>query len=110
VVSGRVSQGVSLEVAEREIDNMLQQIIREGVTQAELEKARNQAESLMAFEEVDVMNRAMNLAFASLSGDPNLVNEEPAIIQSITKEDIQRVAGEIFREDNASVLYYKASK
>jgi zinc protease len=109
VVSGRVSQGVSLEEAEKEIDSMLRQVVEEGVTQAELEKARNQAESLMAFEEVDVMNRAMNLAFASLSGDPQLVNEEPAIIRSVTTEDIQRVAREILREDNASVLYYKAS-
>ena len=55
------------------------------------------------------MNRAMNLAFATLSGDPNLVNLESEKIQAVTTADIRRVAQEIFREENASVMYYKSA-
>ncbi len=109
VVSGRVNKGITLEMAEREIDAMLQQVVEGGVGEAELEKAKNQAESLLEFDEVEVMNRAMNLAFASLSGDPNLVNLEGEKIRAVTTADIKRVAAEIFREENASVLYYHAT-
>ena len=54
------------------------------------------------------MNRAMNLAFAKLSGDANYVNEEGRIIESVTTDDVDRVARQILREENSSVLYYKA--
>ncbi len=109
VVSGRVSKGISLEEAEQHVDEILMQVVEEGVGEDELEKAKNQAESLLEFDEVEVMNRAMNLAFASLSGDPNLVNLEGKKIRSVTVADIQRVAAGIFREESASVLYYKSA-
>jgi predicted Zn-dependent peptidase len=51
----------------------------------------------------------MNLAFASLSGDPDLVNKEPDRIKSVTNEDINRMATEILTETNSSAMYYKAS-
>ncbi|MEJ0054209.1 MAG: pitrilysin family protein [Bacteroidota bacterium] len=108
VVSGRVNEGVSLEKGEAEVDLILKEIMLNGVTDEELQKVKNQAESYLAFEEVEVMNRAMNLAFAALSGDPNLVNLESQRIQAVTKEDIKRVANEIFRDENSSVMYYKS--
>ncbi len=109
VVSGRVNKGIRLEEAEKEVDHILAQVVQDGVEEAELEKAKNQAESLLEFDEIEVMNRAMNLAFASLSGDPNLVNLEGTLIRSVTTADIKRVAAELFREDNASVLYYQST-
>jgi zinc protease len=54
------------------------------------------------------MNRAMNLAFASLSGDAGLVNKEVELIEKISADDIHRVAKEILREENSSVMYYRA--
>ncbi|HQQ82105.1 MAG TPA: pitrilysin family protein [Cyclobacteriaceae bacterium] len=109
VVSGRVSQGVSLTDAEKEIDQLLEDVVTNGVRESELNKVKNQAESMMAFDEVDVMNRAMNLAFAALSGDPHRVNHEADMIRAVTTADVQRMAGEIFKETNSSVLYYRSN-
>lgn len=110
VVSGRVNAGISLEKAEQEVNEILQQVVREGITEEELQKVKNQALSTLAFGEVEVMNRAMNLAFAKLSGDANLVNEEKGIIEGITKQHIDLVAKEILTESNSTVLYYKAEQ
>jgi zinc protease len=55
------------------------------------------------------MNRAMTLAFAKLSGDADLVNREGTMIDAVTLKDIQRLAGEILREESSSVLYYQAN-
>ncbi|NOT75564.1 MAG: insulinase family protein [Cyclobacteriaceae bacterium] len=109
VVSGRMNKGISLEKGEAEVDALIQEVLMHGVTPEELMKVKNQAESILAFDEIEVMNRAMNLAFAALSGDPNLVNKEAENIQSVTLEDIKRVAKEIFKEENASVMYYKST-
>ncbi|MEO7992576.1 MAG: pitrilysin family protein [Chryseolinea sp.] len=106
VISGRVKEGVDLKKAEEAVDEILEAIISKGVDEEELQKVKNQAESSMEFEKVEVINRAMNLAFSSLSGNANLVNEEGDRINSVTIQDIKRVAGNILREENSSVMYY----
>jgi zinc protease len=108
VVNGRVKEGINLKEAEGEVDNVIQQLVKEGVSQEELEKVKNQAEASLKFGEVEVINRAMNLAFASLSGDAGLVNKEAEIMENISLEDMQRVAGSILNERNSSVMYYNA--
>jgi zinc protease len=110
VMSGRLKEGIRFEDAEHEINEIVDDVIRNGVSEAELEKVKNQAESTLEFGEIEVMNRAMNLAFAKLSGDANLVNEEGDRIDAVTREDIQRVAGSILQESNSSVMYYHAKK
>lgn len=108
VVSGRVKEGIDLMQAEKEVDEILRKIVEEGVKAEELEKVKNQAEASLEFGEVEVMNRAMNLAFATLSGDPDWVNQEAGLISSVTREDIKRVAAEVLRDENSSVMYYRA--
>lgn len=108
VVNGRLKNGVSFEQAEAEVDAILNELTQQGITEQELEKVKNQAESSLEFGEVEVMNRALNLAFASLSGDPDLVNREAAQIQSVQRDDIVAAAQNIFRDANSSVMYYHA--
>ncbi len=110
VVNGRVKEGIDLKDAEGELEMVLQKLVRDGVSQEELEKVKNQAEASLKFGEVEVMNRAMNLAFASLSGDANLINREADIMENISLDDMKRVASEILREESASVMYYNAIK
>lgn len=110
IISGRVKDGIKLEDAEQEINAIIEQVIEKGVTDAELEKVKNQAASTLEFGEVEVINRAMNLAFAALSGDVDLVNKERSKIESVTTSDIKRMAKVILREENSSVMYYKSIK
>jgi zinc protease len=110
VVSGRVKDGVALKDAENEVDEILHNIVRNGVSQDELEKVKNQAYSTLEFGEIEVMNRAMNLAFSKLSGDTSLVNQEGAKIRAVTADDIQRVAANVIRDENANVMYYYSKK
>jgi zinc protease len=110
VISGRVKDGVTLEEAEAAVTILLQEVIEKGVTETELEKVKNQAIATIEFGEIEVINRAMGLAFAALSGNANLVNTEKNELSAVTTKDIQRVAGEILREENSNVLYYRSAK
>ncbi|WP_276367719.1 pitrilysin family protein [Chryseolinea sp. H1M3-3] len=110
VVSGRLTDGIELPIAEEEVEKVIEELRRNGTIDEELSKVKNQAESMLEFSEVEVINRAMNLAFAKLSGDANLVNTEAKKIEGVTAVDINRVSNQIFREENASVLYYQAQK
>lgn len=108
VVNGRLKEGVELKKAEAEVDVVLNEVIEKGISDEELQKVKNQSIAAIEFGEVEVMNRAMNLAFASLSGDANLVNTEIDLIEKISVDDIHRAAKEILHEENSSVMYYRA--
>lgn len=108
VISGRIKDGISLTDAEREVDLILEEIMSNGVSEEELQKVKNQALATLEFGEVEVINRAMNIAFAALSGDAELVNKEEEMIQAVTTADVHRLANHIFKESNSSVMYYQA--
>lgn len=109
VISGRVKDGIRLEDAEREINKILEDVVRHGVTEEELEKVKNQAIATVEFGEVEVINRAMALAFAALSGNANLVNTEKEELSAVTVRDIHEAARVILREENSSVLFYRSA-
>lgn len=110
VVSGRVNPNIQIETAEQEVDEIINQFCSDGPTEEELEKVKNQSESSIEFGNIEVMNRAMNLAYSAWLGDPNLVNTELETINKVSQGDIKRVASGILKEENANVLYYRSNK
>ncbi|MFM8347006.1 MAG: insulinase family protein, partial [Bacteroidota bacterium] len=106
VISGRTKGTITPAEAEKHVDDLMSEFLSEGPGEQELEKVRNQAETLHEFSEVEVMNRAMNLAYSALLGDPDLINSELAMVRKVTADDIKRAANGVVREDGASVLYY----
>lgn len=108
VIEGKLNKGVSIEIANQKIEALIQEVLDNGLTDEELIKTKNQAESTLQFGEVEVLNRAMNLAYAAVLGNPELVNEEAAKIQSVNSNDIKRVANEVLNKNNSSTLFYKS--
>lgn len=107
VVQGTLNEGVSLEEADAAVEAVVADFIDQTVAEEELAKVKNQAEATLAFSEVELLNRAMNLAFAANAGDPELVNQEAAQIQAVTPDDVQTMARQVLRQDNCSTLYYR---
>ncbi len=110
VIEGKPTEGVSLEAAEAAIWAELAVLKRAPIADVELQKLKNRAESQQAFGDVGAANKAMNLAFYELIGDANLINTEIDRYNSVEIKDIQRVANDIFRLDNSTLLFYKAKK
>ena len=107
-IHGKVNNEFSLEFAEGAVWKLLDEFMAEEISEEELEKVKNKAESTQVFSEMELLNRAMNLAYAEMLGDANLANEETAKIRAVTLEDIRAVAKEVIRKTNASVLRYHA--
>ncbi len=106
VISGKLHDGIRPEKGEEEIDMIISEVIESGVTDEELNKVKAQAESTVVFSEVELLNRAMNLAYYSLSGEVENVNRELDSIKAVTKDDIHNAAQEILRVENSSIMYY----
>jgi len=105
-IDGKLIKGVKMEDAEKAIEEELQKMKAELVSEAELEKVKNKTESLMAFEDVPLMSRASSLANYELLGDADLMNKELEHYHAVTAKDIQQECKNIFIENNCSTLYY----
>ena len=105
-IEGKLVKGVTMEEAEKAVNEEVDKIRTESVSDVELQKVKNKTESIIAFEDMNVADRAESLAHYELLGDAGLMNEELGKYHSITTEDILQEAKNIFREENSSTLYY----
>jgi zinc protease len=108
VIQGNLNQGIRLEDANAEIEEIVQEVIENRIEEKELEKVKNQSESTMAFAEVELLNRAMNLAFSANAGNADWCNQDADKIKAITPDSLQNMAKSVLRKDNCSTLYYHA--
>ena len=97
-----------MEDAEKAIGEELEKLKAEKVSEAELQKVKNKTESMIAFEDMSLMNRATSLANYELLGDAGLMNTELDKYNSVTVEDIQSESNRIFRDENSNTLWYLA--
>ena len=107
VVEGRLNDGVSFDNAERAINYELTKLQQEAVQDNELQKVKNKAESIFVFGQLNLMNKAMNLAFAENIGHIDWVNTEIDLYKNVQKEHIQKVAQQVLNATNCSTLYYE---
>ncbi len=108
VIEGKLVQGVSMKEAEKAIWDELNLMKSELVSDRELEKVKNKAESIMVFSEMNLLDKAMNLAYYELLGDANDLNQEIHKYLAISSKEIQRVADATFNIEKSSTLYYYA--
>jgi zinc protease len=107
-IDGKLIKGITREQAEKAIATELEKMKDQLVNASELQKVKNKTESMMAFEDLSLMNRANSLATYELLGDADLMNKELGMYQAVTEEDIQNECRNIFTEDNCSTLFYRS--
>ncbi|PWL31191.1 pitrilysin family protein [uncultured Roseivirga sp.] len=110
VIEGKLNTEFTIEEGEEAIWNLIEAFKSEELSELEVTKVKNKAESTLVFSEMELLNRAMNLAYAEMLGDVSLVNQELAKIRSVGPEDILAAAKKVLRKENASVLRYKSNK
>ncbi|HTL09156.1 MAG TPA: pitrilysin family protein [Chitinophagaceae bacterium] len=109
-IEGKLVKGVKMEDADKAVEAETERIKNLLIDEKELQKVKNKTESALAFEDMGIMNRASSLATYELLGNAALINEELTKYQSVTREDIQHYARQIFDSNNCSTIYYYAAE
>ena len=110
VIEGKLVKGIKMEDAEKAVETELEKMRTEKVTITELQKVKNKVESLIAFEDMSLTNRANSLAFYELLGDAEQMNHELEKYNVVTAEDILNESQVIFKAANSNTLYYFAKQ
>lgn len=106
---GIANSGVSADSLEKGLSDVFTTIAAEGITEAELAKAKNAYRSRVILERQQALYRAEALQAANLFlGDPDAVNTAWRRTMEVTVADVKRVAAEYLRSDNSLTLLITA--
>jgi zinc protease len=108
IIDAKIAPQFTIQQVDAAIEKILDTFLAEGLNENEIEKAKNKTESLIAFEDLSLVNRANNLAFYELLGDASLINKEFDLYNAVTAESMMQEAKKIFDKNNCSTLYYNA--
>ena len=106
VISGRLADQVSPDSGLKGVWEELDKLCSVAVGKRELEKVINRMESHLLFNNMNVLNKAMNLAYYQWIGDPGMLSRELETYRSLTAAELQTAAADILRKENCSCLVY----
>jgi len=90
------------------MDDIIKDVINKGITEEELQKAKNIKEASFVSDKQDVLSKAESLAsYDAYFGNPGLINTEIEKYMKVTLDDVKRVAQKYFSTDKRVVLIYK---
>lgn len=110
IIDGKIVEGKTLEEANAAVDELIAELVANGVTDEELAKAKNKIEAMITFEDLGLLSRANNLAFYELLGDAAMINYEWDKYNAVTAETLLATAKHTFRKDNSNTLFYRKKK
>lgn len=108
VIGGVPSENISLQHAEEAIWEELNNLKTNLVSDKELEKVKNKAQTVLYFKELSVQEKALSLCMFEAIDHAERIHDEERHYKDVTADDILRISQQIFRPTNASVLYYQA--
>ncbi len=98
-ISMTAADGVPLERLEQAAAAEIDRVTREGITAAELEKAKNQLRARLVFENDSVTNIAHQLGFFETIGSAALFRSIGARLATVTVEEVARAASRLRRRN-----------
>ncbi|HPW43941.1 MAG TPA: pitrilysin family protein [Bacteroidales bacterium] len=108
VITGRPSKGIKIKEAEKTLMDEIDIIQNEVPDNIELQKVKNKLEARLTLSKVNVLNKAINLAFGEILGDAELINSEIDKYNAVSTDKIRDVARRIIQPEQCSTLYYLA--
>jgi zinc protease len=108
IVSGKLNDMVSFKDADTAIEETLHEIQTKPLEENELEKVKNKWITNKLFEDLNVLNKAMNLCYFELLGDISLHDMELEKYKSVTANELINSAKKVLRPNNCSTIYYKS--
>lgn len=106
VINGSLSESVNFEEADAAVVELLEHEIHNVDYADKLAKVKVQSLSLEKFGETEVLNRAMKIAFAAISGDPHRCNTVMDTINSIDHGYLKETAKQYLTVPTSNTLFY----
>jgi predicted Zn-dependent peptidase len=99
------NQGVTIDRVEALVQEEIERLRTDGVSERELQKAKNAQRAALVAERLTVQSKATALQQALMDhGTPYRVNQEMGLYEAVTQDDIRRVAMSYLVPENRTVV------
>jgi zinc protease len=102
-ISAQMRPGIKADDVLAEIDRQIVMLREKPVTDAELNKAKNQEQAGFVFGQDSVFEEAMQLGLYQMLGNYRMIDQYIGNIDKVTAADVQRVAGKYLMNKNRTV-------
>jgi zinc protease len=110
IVNGKLMKGIDLNNAEEGVNEVIAGLLEKIGIAEEMEKVKNKFEASTVFQNTSILNKAINLAFCELLGNPDLINTEAESYRKVTMNMVFDSVSKYFSPENSSTLYYRSTK
>ena len=110
IISGKLNNNISFEKLDKAIWEEINLLLSHNLSKNDLNRIMNKIRTSKEFENMGILNQAMNLCYYELLGDADMINKESNIYNQIKVDDINRVAKLILKKSSCSLLKVKARK
>ena len=107
---GKLMKGIDIHHAEEAVNEVIVSPENENGIESEMEKVKNKFESSTVFSNTSILNKAVNLSFYELLGDPELINHEVEIFRKVTHEMVIEATRRYFATSNSCTLHYISNR
>ena len=106
VIEGRPMPNISNEICIHEVKEELRILRAENPSEWELQKVKNKVISSLAMSDLNVLNKAISMAYYEWLGRLDLMNLQEELFQSVTIADILRVMDIYLNDSNMTQIEY----
>lgn len=107
VIEGKISHSSDIDTAVSDVMAFIDNFIVQKISETELQKIKNRIESLIAFEDTQILNRANNLAYYCWLGHTEQANLELSKYNSVTLYAINSFIPVLLNSSKSNILKYK---
>jgi len=108
-IQGKLMKNVGIQQAEEAVNKVIADL-KNTLESRDMEKVKNKFESSTVFSNTSILNKAMNLSFSELLGNPDLINQEVETYRKVSIEMVIEAANQYLVQSNCSTLYYKSTR
>ncbi|HEY0284518.1 MAG TPA: pitrilysin family protein [Vicinamibacterales bacterium] len=106
LISATAMDGVSLQDVESAATVALDDVVRDGITERELVKAKNQLRARLVFENDSVTNLGHQLGYFQTVANLDVYQDAPNRIAAVTQDQVESVAKKYLRTDRRTVGWF----
>ena len=110
IVQGKLMKGIDIQHAEESVNQVIKNLQNENNIKDEMEKVKNKFESSTVFSNTSILNKAANLSFFELLGNPGLINNEVDAYRNVSQEMVIEATRKFFVPSNCSTVNYISTR
>jgi predicted Zn-dependent peptidase len=110
IIQGKLMKGIDIQHADDSVNEVINSLQNKNEINNEMEKVKNKFESSTIFSNTSILNKAANLSFFELLGNPGLINNEVDAYRNVSHGMVLEALKKYFVPSNCCTINYISSR